>query len=467
MSFKYRVVQDGPNKFVLPKVGAMQCPVTAFLSPELFNGTNEAVWAQAAQATQFPGARAHYLMPDTHLGFSIPIGGVLVTDGTIIQGGSGYDISCGVVYLKMPNLTAADVVDWDARTRWVTEVERRVGLGVGVGSDMSVKADIGDIYRYGAKAIGVSAEICERQFIPVGPEFDEHAIQKAHSKAVPQLGSVGGGNHFIEMQVDRDDGSVWVMVHCGSRGVGYKTAEHFFYEGAALRGLLKKNREQSWLHADEPMGRQYWAHHNACANWAIVNRHTIVRAVQAATHSVFADTPTVFYEISHNLVQEETILLPDGSTETGFVHRKGATRAFPAGHPSLVGTPWAETGHPCLIPGSMMAGAAIMYPLKDAYKSACSVNHGSGRVSSRGDAKREWKPLQDEVNAEMRNVQRQFGPGGVSITGIASNHQDKIPVDECGHAYKDLDAVLKVLVDNGIARMEHRLYPVANLKGTD
>ena len=290
------------------------------------------------------------------------------------------------------------------------------------------------------------------------------ASNAPRDKACPQLGSVGGGNHFIEMQVDASDGSVWVMIHCGSRGYGWQTANHYFYAGAELRGLAKKRRETSWLRADEPLGREYWAHHNSAANYAVANRHIIVGEVQRALENVFGVTGEVFYEISHNLVQQETVVLPDGSTTKGFVHRKGATRAFPGGHPDLAGTRWEASGHPCLVPGSMMDGAAILYPLEGAYRSGCSVNHGSGRVMARGQAKRELAEMHDDIDAEMREIVRTLG--GVKVRGIVGNTH-RTPLDECGHVYKDLDQVLEALESEGVARVAHRMYPVANIKGTD
>jgi tRNA-splicing ligase RtcB len=327
------------------------------------------------------------------------------------------------------------------------------------------EAAVEEILRFGAKALGVSAELCERQYIPIDDTaLDPHRIARARDKAQPQLGSVGGGNHFVEMQVDRDDGSVWVMIHCGSRGYGWQTANHYFYAGAELRGLPKNRREESWLRADEPLGREYWAHHNSAANYAVANRHVIVRGVQQALEDVFFATGEVFYEISHNLVQEEALVLPDGATRRGFVHRKGATRALPAGHPDLAGTQWETTGHPCLVPGSMYQGAAILFPLEGAYASGCSVNHGAGRVLARGQAKRELAAVHDQIDAEMENVTRTLG--GVAIRGIVGN-TERTPLDECAHVYKDLDAVLRVLEDEGIARVAQRLYPVANIKGTD
>jgi tRNA-splicing ligase RtcB len=469
MSFQERLERITDNHHVLPRVGEMRVDVHAYLSPALLVQTDEALWRQAAQAASYPGIIGLYLMPDTHLGYGIPVGGVAVTEDVLIQAGSGYDISCGVIYLCVPELSAADVADPAKRRRWIREVETRIATGVGSHRPRHMprfaEAQVEEILRFGAKALGVSANLCERQYIPIDDAaLDTDRIARARHKAQPQLGSVGGGNHFIEMQVDRDDGSVWVMIHCGSRGYGWQTANHYFYAGAELRGLPKNRREESWLRADEPLGREYWAHHNSAANYAVANRHVIVRGVQQALEDVFFATGEVFYEISHNLVQEETLVLPDGASRRGFVHRKGATRALPAGHPDLRGTQWETTGHPCLVPGSMYQGAAILFPLEGAYASGCSVNHGAGRVLARGQAKRELAAVHDRIDAEMENVTRTLG--GVAIRGVVGN-TERTPLDECAHVYKDLDAVLRVLEDEGIARVAQRLYPVANIKGTD
>jgi len=467
MSLKYAAQKIGDNHYVLPRTGAMKVDAHAFFSDALFARTEESMWSQIANAASYEGVIGAYMMPDAHSGYGVPVGSVVVTEDTIIQAGSGYDISCGVLYMKA-DLRADDVADWQKRHRWITEVEKRVATGVG--SDRPAlmprfspkKAD--EILRYGAKAIGVRADLCERQFIEVPDDLDPRAIARAYDKVIPQLGSVGGGNHFIEMQVDRDSGEVWIMIHCGSRGYGWQTANHFFYEGAKIRGLAKNRREDSWLRVDEPLGRAYWAHHNSAANFAVANRHIITDGVVEALRVVFEAEASVYYEISHNLVQEETLVLPDGTTKRGFVHRKGATRAFPAGHPDLIGTTWEKTGHPCLIPGSMFHGAAILFPAANASKSGFSVNHGSGRHMARSEAKRELAASHDEIDREMREVVRDFA--GVKIRGIASNTR-RTPLDECGRVYKDLDAVLAVLEAEGIARVAHRMYPVANMKGMD
>jgi len=468
MSLKHAVERVGHCHYVLPKLGPMKVEAHAYLSEDLFERSETELWSQLKAAASYEGVIGAYLMPDAHLGYGVPVGSVVVTDETVIQAGSGYDISCGVVCMKALDLTAEHVADGKKRQRWVREVERRIATGLGSERPkLAPKVKPGlvdDVLHHGAAAIGVDPDLCERQFIPVPAELEVSKIDRAYSKAAAQLGSVGGGNHFIEMQVDRDTGEVWVMVHCGSRGYGWQTANHFFFAGAQLRGLPRNRREESFLYIDEPLGREYWAYHNSAANYAIANRHLIVRGVQRALEEVFAATAEVYYEISHNLVQEETLVLPDGTTRRGFVHRKGSTRAFPPGHPDLVGSAWEKTGHPCLVPGSMYDGAAILFPLEGAYRSGCSVNHGSGRRLARGRAKRELASKQKQIDEQMRGVVRSLG--GTDIVGIVGN-MPRTPLDECVHVYKDLEEVLRVLEVEGVARVARRLYPVANLKGVD
>jgi len=468
MSYKYAATRAGDGHWILPRVGKMRVEAHAFLSDPLYESSEEKLWEQLANGASYEGVIGAYAMPDCHSGFGVPIGCVVVTEDVLIQAVSGYDISCGVLYMRVPGLSAKGVRGWHKRETWVREVEKRVATGVGSGRPELMpsfsQSEADDILRFGAKALGVDASLCERQYIPVPDGIDLKKVERAYGKVVPQLGSVGGGNHFVEMQVDKDTGEVFVMVHCGSRGYGYKTAEHFFYEGAEVRGLPKNRREDAWLRVDEPAGKEYWAYHNTAANFAVANRHIIVRGIQDALEEVFGVRGEVYYEISHNLVQEETLVLPDGTTKRGFVHRKGATRAFPAGHPDLAGTVWEATGHPCLIPGSMYHGAAVLFPEPGAHQSACSVNHGSGRIMARGEAKRKLEHKQQRIDDEMRKVKRDFG--GVQIEGIVTNTKHVV-LDECGHVYKDLDEVLDVLETTGIAKVKHRMYPVANLKGTD
>lgn len=468
MTLRDSVTRISDNHWVLPKQGDMKVEGHIFFNPKFLAQTEDETYEQLKNTASHEGVIGAYLMPDAHSGYGCPIGSVFITDSTLIQSVNGYDISCGILHMKVPGLKAGMVKSLEKRRKFVDEAEKRVATGVGHNRpELMPKFNdkqAEEILRFGAKALGVDASLCERQYIPIPDDMNLNLVEKARNSVISQLGSVGAGNHFIELQCDPVDGQVWVMIHCGSRGYGYKTADHFFYAGAELRGLDKGKRESSWLHIDEPLGKEYWNYAASAANFAVANRHIIVRGIQEALEEVWGVQGEVYYEISHNLVQEETIVLPDGTTKRGFVHRKGATRAFPAGHPDLVGTVWENVGHPVLIPGSMYDGAAVLFPKKGAYKSGCSVNHGSGRVLGRKAAQKKFKQQQGDINDEMRLVKRHFN--GVDIEGIVSNCRN-IPLDECQHVYKNLDEVLQILVEEDIAAIEHRLYPIANLKGSD
>jgi tRNA-splicing ligase RtcB (3'-phosphate/5'-hydroxy nucleic acid ligase) len=463
MSFIQQVTKISGGHYTLPRVGKMRTDVHAFIDDALFALTDEKIWQQAANAaTTYPNVRGVYLMPDTHFGYHAPIGSVVVTDDIIAQGSVGYDISCGVLLAKIEGLHARDVVSPEIRLRWIRGVEERVALGIGshrptLAPEMSGIA-VEELCLHGAEPLGIKPDYCERVSLPVQESHDPRWLENAWSKAAPQMGSLGGGNHFIEMQVEPTTGDVFVQIHCGSRGYGWQIANWFFYEGSRLRGLQPRRREESWLDINEPLGKQFWAAHNAAGNYAIANRWTIFQGINTVCEEVFGRSLTPIYEISHNLSQQEIGV--DG--DEVLVNRKGATRAFPAGHPQLHNTKWESTGHPCLIPGSMLSGAAVLMPKVDANKSGYSVNHGAGRLLGRGQAKRELVDLHEMIDDEMGQKVQVFDY--VEIEGIILN-TEQAPLDECGYAYKDLDDVLHVLEVEEIAEVKHRMLPIANIKG--
>jgi len=323
-------------------------------------------------------------------------------------------------------------------------VTKRIAVGVGasrVQHQRKVDArTFAEVVRHGARALGRQGSITERDFLPV--EDDRVDIPKRAYEKREQLGSLGGGNHFTEMQVD-ESGRVWVMLHTGSRGFGWNIAKHYFVEGAAALGLGRNSEDFIWLDAESRLGREYWNLHNMAANFAVANRLLIAEAVCASLEDVFGGTASVYYEISHNLIQKEA---------GRFVARKGATRAFPGGHPSLKGTPWAASGHPILIPGSMETGSAILFAEAGAERSIYSVNHGAGRRMSRGEARRVLD--QDETDLRMMEAD------------ILLNTRTT-PLDESGPCYKNLDDVLDTVEMAGLARVARRLKPVACIKGAD
>ncbi|WP_338872452.1 RtcB family protein [Myxococcus stipitatus] len=450
MSWKQRLEKAGEGHYVLPKAKSMRVDAHLFLSDKLLwgegpdlPGLEDAVFDQVVNAASFPGVTRVAVTPDCHVGYGVPIGTVVETDGILLPTAAGYDIGCGMVQLQT-TLTAEDVADAAKRRQWIEQVTRRIAVGVGASRVQQQRRvsdrAFADVVRHGAKALGRGSSVTERDFIPV--EDDRVDIPERAFEKRGQLGSLGGGNHFTEMQVD-EEGRVWVMLHTGSRGFGWNIAKHFFVEGAAQLGLKSRSEDFVWLDADSPLGREYWNLHNMAANFAVANRLIIGEAVCAALEDVFGGTASVYYEISHNLIQKE-----DGK----FVARKGATRAFPAGHPALKKTDWEGTGHPILIPGSMETGSAILFAEEGASRSIYSVNHGAGRRMSRGEARRVLK--QDATDARMAE------------SGIILNTRHT-PLDESGPCYKNLEDVLETVEMAGLAKVARRLKPVACIKGAD
>lgn len=437
MSFKYQIEKAGPGHYVLTK--GVKIPVDFFLSEALFDILEEGAVEQAVAATKFPGVLSVKILPDTHTGYGVPIGVVIITDNTILPTASGYDIGCGMVQLET-NLTADKVSDPVKRRAWIEKTVGLIGIGKGEQGKLKPKAKFDDVVKFGAKALGRLPGYTEREFIPVPHDIP---LPDRAQRGKTQLGSLGGGNHFCEMQVEEKTGKVWVMIHTGSRGYGHGIADHYFKEGAQLHGLKGDDRELGWFYRDSELGRQYWSLHNQAANFAIGNRIMIGEAVCSALMDVFGGEAKIFYEISHNLIQEE-----DGK----LVHRKGTTRAFPRGHPALKGTRWETTGHPILIPGSMQTGSAILFAEPGAEQSGFSVNHGSGRRMSRNQARK---------NLDQKTINQQMQDQDILI-----NTRD-VPIDESGPCYKDLNEVLRTIEMAGLAKVAHRLRPVAVIKGND
>ncbi|HSP78926.1 MAG TPA: RtcB family protein [Myxococcaceae bacterium] len=377
MSWTQRLEKVAEGHYVLPRTKTMRVDAHLFLSDKLLwgegpesPGLEAAVFDQVVNAASFPGVSRVAVTPDGHVGYGVPIGTVVETEGVLLPTAAGYDICCGMVQLQT-SLTAEDVADKAKRRQWIEEVTKRIAVGVGASRVQKQRRidsrTFAEVVRHGAKALGRRAAVTERDFLPV--EDDRVDIPARAYEKRGQLGSLGGGNHFTEMQVD-EDGRVWVMLHTGSRGFGWNIAKHYFVEGAALLGLGRRSEDSIWLDADSRLGREYWNLHNMAANFAVANRLIIGEAVCTALEEVFGGTAEIYYEISHNLIQKE------GGK---FVARKGATRAFPGGHPALQGTPWAKSGHPILIPGSMETGSAILFAEQGAEQSIYSVNHGAGR----------------------------------------------------------------------------------------
>lgn len=289
----------------------------------------------------------------------------------------------------------------------------------------------------------------ERDRIPVDDSWQIPWGGKGRpERGLSQLGSLGGGNHFIELQKCEETGTLFVQAHTGSRGFGHGLATNYFE--------LAKQENPAIQHLDlgyfTPDSRHYHDYLNAVAagaNFAILNRLILFEQIAEAFKKVFKAELELVYEISHNLVQKEW---HPGLGEV-WVHRKGATRAFPAGYPALKGTEWEDQGHPVLIPGSNHDYSFILRPLEGAVKSGYSVNHGAGRRLSRGAAKKMLS--QEKVNAYYKKA------------GIVVNANSDVPLDESEACYKSAEEVVQTVVGAGLAKIEYRLWPLASLKGAD
>ena len=421
--------------------------VRLFMTETLWDEMEENLGEQIRNARRFPGVLDVAITPDAHIGYGVPVGCVMATNGTLAMGPVGYDIGCGIAALRSDVPREAATPD---RVRaFSREVMRRVGLGAGSKGRESVsKERFQEIVRGGAEALGARRGAAERDRIPVEDGWDVPRDSRAW-RGQQQLGSLGGGNHFIELQHDGE--RLWVMFHTGSRGFGHGLASYYFELASQELGLRRGQMDLGYF---EPRSRHHADYRNAVAaggNFAIANRLIIGREVGAAFAEAFGSEPELVYEISHNLVQEETH--PDLFRHPVWIHRKGATRALPAGHPMLSGTRWEKTGHPVLIPGSMGDTSYVLRALPGAARSLYSVNHGCGRRKSRSAARREI--TQAQADKQMRDL------------GVLVNAGGRVPVDESPDCYKPAEEVIRAVTEAGLAEVEVRLSPIASIKGND
>lgn len=447
MSLKDECKDTGEGYFLLDT--GVTIPTRIFFSDKLYSASEEGLYSQIKNASEYPGVVDVAVTPDAHIGSTVPVGSVIATDGTLLHSPVGYDIGCGILCFRS-DVPVSKGRDEKLKRKWSEEVMKRVGIGVGQRGNISVtRQGLQEVIRNGASALDYTDQQTERPFLPVEDSWTAPA--KALEKGLQQLCSLGGGNHFIELQYDQD-GYLWGMIHTGSRGFGYQLAAHYI---ALARDEMraqgnKSNLDATYFLPDSPHWSGYKNAVAAGGNFATANRLMIWEQVATAFRRVFGTDPELYYEISHNLAQEET--LPDG--RTAWVHRKGATRAFPAGHAALTGTKWESTGHPVLIPGSMGDASYVLFPRDGAEKSLYSVNHGCGRLLSRSEARQRFS--QSGVNKQMKSLGVMVNGGGVDV-----------PIDESPGVYKPAKDVLAAVIAANLAEVHTTLTPLATIKGAD
>lgn len=433
--------------------------VRLFVTEKLLVEAEPTLYRQIVHATKFPGTKMVAITPDVHYGYGVPVGCVILTDraeGSVAMGPVGFDIGCGMMSAR--SQVPAERATPDRKLEFNRAVMERVSLGAG-GTSIRYgslgKREFEELVRGGAEhyveKYGASFDRsrAERHRIPVSDDWEiPWGGPGKPERGLDQLGSLGGGNHFIELQKCEETSTLFVQVHTGSRGFGHGLATNYFAmardENPGLRDI-----DLGYFTPDMPHYGDYLSAVAAGANYAIVNRLVLFEQIADAFRSVFREDLELIYEISHNLVQAET------HPELGdvWVHRKGATRAFPGGHPALKDTIWEREGHPVLIPGSNRDYSYVLRPLPGAEKSGYSVNHGAGRRMSRGEASRVLD--QQKVDEQYRRA------------GILVNQDGRVPLDESAQCYKSAEEVIQAVTAAGLARVEHTLWPLASIKGTE
>jgi len=455
----------------------MRVPARVFADREILAAIEaDRSLEQLENVATLPGiVGAALAMPDIHQGYGFPVGAVAATevpDGIVSPGGVGYDINCGVRLLALP--TSADELG-DRRERLVHEISRAVPAGAGKEAGVVLRdADLDRVLREGPRAlvaereIGTDDDIEHTESHGSLPEADPSAVSdRARARGAGQLGTVGSGNHFIELQrVERvfdaraaaayglDEGQVTTLIHSGSRGLGHQVCTDYVKRMDAAQARYRidlPDRQLACAPQSSPEGRAYLAAMAAAANFAWANRHAIADAVRKAIARVLGSGVAVgtrqLYDVAHNVAKLEVY---DGRELC--VHRKGATRAFPAGSPDLPAD-HRDVGQAVFIPGSMGTSSYVLAgeqaSMERSFGTTC---HGAGRRMSRTAARKEMG------GAELR---RQLEAQGI-VVRCPSN---KGLAEEAPFAYKDVERVVDVVEQAGLARRVAQLRPLGVVKG--
>jgi tRNA-splicing ligase RtcB len=463
----------GEVMWELPASGSMRVPGRVFADAELLDAIGEdGSLEQLRNVATLPGVvDAVLAMPDVHQGYGFPVGGVAATalpDGVVSPGGVGFDVNCGVRLLAAP-FTVGEL--GDRREALVHEISRAVPAGTGRGSGLSLtEAQLDRVLADGPRALeGVGTEdvdLTESQGRLEGAD-PSVVSARARERGADQLGTLGSGNHFVELQrVDQvhdraaagdlglSEGQVTVLIHSGSRGLGHQVCTDFVkrFDAASGRyGIRLPDRQLSCAPASSEEGRSYLAAMAAAANFAWANRQLIAQRVRGAIAEALgeeaaAETRQV-YDVAHNVAKLER----HGDREL-CVHRKGATRAFPPGS-SEIPERYRAAGQPVFIPGSMGTASYVLVGRPGAMEhSFGTVCHGAGRRLSRTAARKQIK------GGELR---RRLEADGITVRSPSNRGL----AEEAPFAYKEVDKVVEIVERAGLAARVVRLRPIGVVKG--
>lgn len=470
------------NNWEIPEghIPNMRVPGRLFLSEHLLEDLERGTIDQIANVATLPGIQKYSMaMPDAHLGYGFAIGGVAafdVEEGVISPGGVGFDINCGVRLVRT-NLQKEDVLPH--MKKLIDELFHNVPAGVGSKSRFKASdRELDEAFLHGAKwavesGHGVEADVkhCEANGFMEGADTSKVSI-KARKRGKPQLGTLGSGNHFLEVQYveeiyDKEiasvfgleEGQVTVMIHCGSRGAGHQICTDYLKDlSQAVKsyGIEIPDKQLACAPAQSKEAQDYLKAMICAANYAWANRQMITHWTRESFEKVFSRDAddlgmALLYDVAHNVAKLEKHKV-DTKIKDVYVHRKGATRAFPPGHPE-VPTEYRDVGQPVLIPGSMGTASYILCGTKEAmnisFGSAC---HGAGRVMSRSQAKREFNGQIIKENLEAHGIT------------VRATHPSVI-AEEAPGVYKSSNDVVNVVHDLGIAHKVAKVLPLGVAKG--
>jgi len=457
----------------------MLVPARIYATKGILQAMDSGVFDQLTNVACLPGIRRYALcMPDGHWGYGFPIGGVAafdVQDGIISPGGVGYDINCGMRLIRT-DLTLADVQP--RLEQLMTELFRKVPAGVGASGFVRLsREEFRRVMTHGARWCVERGYGWHRDLVRMeeggciegaDPSIvTDHAIQRG----INQLGTLGSGNHYLEVQVVSNDRifdpvtaaalgitgheQIVVMVHCGSRGFGHQVASDYlkmFEKSMRRYGISVKDQQLACAPFRSPEGQEYFSAMNCAANTAFANRQVITHQIREAFAEVFGRSAEALgmelvYDVAHNIAKIERY--PEGDL---VVHRKGATRAFGPGSPELPEA-FRQTGQPVICGGSMETGSYLLVGTDHAVRDTFgSTMHGAGRTMSRAQAKRRVRGIQLQQQMKQRGILVK----AVSMSGLA---------EEAGLAYKDISEVVESVDRAGITKKVAELRPIGNIKG--
>jgi tRNA-splicing ligase RtcB len=468
------------HEFIIEKEGAMRVPVRIFTSEKLLEKLKQdKTLKQGMNVATLPGIyNAAMIMPDGHQGYGFPIGGVSAFDmeeGLITPGGIGFDINCGVRLLTTP-LSKDEV---QPKIKEILEsLFNHIPAGVGSHSKLRLSdEELDKVLNTGSKwaldnGYATEADLECTESNGQMKEADAYAVSnKAKSRGRNQLGTLGAGNHFLEVQyVDKifdkataeafgitEEGQVTVMIHCGSRGLGHQVCSDFIRQMEDANPQLADklpDRDLIYAPAGSPIAKKYLKAMASAANYAWCNRQVIAHWTRDSLKEVLNLDPKEVkqvYDVAHNIAKVEEHEI-NGVKKKVYLHRKGATRAFPPGHPEIPER-YQKFGQPIIIPGSMGTSSYVLVGTEKGMKESFgSTAHGAGRVMSRHEALRKFKGEQVKQDLASHNIYVK----AASWKGIS---------EEAPGVYKDIDEVVKVSHEAGIGNLVVRVKPIGVIKG--